>query len=440
MRSLVNSAAAVLILATVSGAPSFAAPKLATIFNFAGELSHLPAEPTSGLIPGPDGSLYGVTSYGGKPEYGTVFQLSKSSGRWQPVVLYAFGEKNADGLRPQVGVSQDASGTLYGTTSVGGAYSWGTVYALSPPNPPQRSWHEFVLHSFGSGSDGQYPFSGVTIGPDGVLYGMTSWGGTGGLEEGIVFALVPPAALGGKWSETVLHNFSGSLTGPSNDGAWPTGDLLLGKDGALYGTTYYGGGGNCPYTCGTVFKLAPPHRPGGVWKETIIWNFRGQPNDGESPNSGIVADAKGVLYGTTYNGGPYSDCIIGCGTVYTLAPPKQKGGAWTETVILKFTQNHVDGLNPAATPTLGPNGVVFGTTLNGGSQNDYCGFYCGTLFELEKKNGAWTEKVLHNFMGPKHDGQFPEGKLLLTEKGVLYGTTGGGGRHSGGTAFVWPRP
>jgi len=74
-----------------------------------------------------------------------------------------------------------------------------------------------------------------------------------------------------------------------------------------------------------------------------------------------------------------------------------------------------------------------------GSENDYCGIYCGVLFKLVLANGTWTEKVLHNFDGPKADGQFPQSPLIVSPDGSLYGTTGGGGRHSGGTAFEWKR-
>ena len=431
--------AATLALAMLS-AGAGAAPKLTILHSFAFQDSDPAASPASGLLPGPRGSFYGVTAYGGDPQYGAVYQLEKTSKGWQALVVYAFGSQSGDGIRPQSDITIDSNGTLYGTTSVGGGYSWGTAYAVSPPKWPGRQWSETKLHDFGSGTDGQYPASGLTIGPKGVLYGMTSWGGTGGPEEGMVFSLAPPKTQGGQWTETVLHNFTGSLNGPSSDGAWPIGDLLLAGDGSLYGTTYYGGGGSCPYTCGTVFRLSPPRHAGGSWKETIIWNFRGQPNDGEFPYSGVVADAKGVLYGTTYKGGPYNNCVLGCGAVYKLEPPKHEGGVWTETVIHEFTSDDfLSGLNPIGPPALGPRGVLFGTTQNGGSQNDYCEIYCGVLFELVAQNGAWTEKVLHNFMGPKHDGQFPQAPLLVMQDGSIYGTTAGGGVHSGGTAFTWTR-
>lgn len=428
-----------LALALLSSAAA-AAPQVTILHSFAGQDSNPPAGPAGGLLPGPKGSFYGVTAYGGDPQYGTVFQLKKSRAGWTTNILHAFGTQTGDGIRPQSDISMDSNGTLYGTTTVGGAYSGGTVYAVSPPVRTGGAWSEATLHDFGNGSDGQYSVSGVTIGPNGVLYGMTSWGGTGGPEEGIVYALAPSKAPGGQWTETVLHDFTGSLTGPSSDGAWPIGDLLLASDGSLYGTTFYGGSGSCPYTCGTVFRLAPPRHAGGSWTESIIYNFKGQPGDGMNPHSGVVADSKGVLYGTTYNGGPYNDCIIGCGTVYKLVPPKHKGGAWTETVIQEFTSdNFLLGLNPMAPPLPGPRGVLFGTTQNGGAQSDYCEIYCGVLFELVPKNGAWSEKVLHNFMGPKQDGQFPQTPLLLMPDGSLYATTAGGGVHSGGTAFKFTK-
>jgi uncharacterized repeat protein (TIGR03803 family) len=166
------------------------------------------------LIHGPKGSFYGTTSYGGAPEYGTVFELAKSGDAWNLNVLYAFGTQDGDGLRPASGVTMGADGALYGTTTVGGVSSEGTVYALSPPNAHAPAWSETVLYSFRTGSDGQNPYAGLIIGPDGVLYGTTSWGGTA--DAGTVFALMPPAKRGGVWTERVLHSFTGSL----NDLSW----------------------------------------------------------------------------------------------------------------------------------------------------------------------------------------------------------------------------
>ncbi|HLW71258.1 MAG TPA: choice-of-anchor tandem repeat GloVer-containing protein [Candidatus Binataceae bacterium] len=133
-----------------------------------------------------------------------------------------------------------------------------------------------------------------------------------------MFALTPPVTIGGTWTETVLHSFAGS-EGDSNDGAYPQG-LLVAANGTLYGTT--GGGGlltfpACDTGCGTVFALAPPAIAGGAWSETILHSFSRSADDGVMgfPGSNLVADANGVLYGTTSVGGAF-----GQGTVFSVTP------------------------------------------------------------------------------------------------------------------------
>lgn len=416
------------------GGAADAAPTFKTLYGFASQLSESPSEPAGGLVFGPGGSFYGVTQYGGAPEYGTVFQLQRTGGTWQANELYAFGTNSGDGVRPENTVTMGADGTLYGTTTVGGGYSWGTVYALSPPRAPGGAWTETTLHSFGSGSDGQYPSSGVVLDSKGVLYGVTVWGGTAG--AGIAYALTPPSRRGGAWTETVLHNFTGSLNGPSADGAWPYGALTIARGGKFFGTTYYGGSGNCPYTCGAIYDLEPPGGIGKRWSEKLIYNFQGQPDDGEAPFSGVTIAAKGTLYGTTYKGGPYNDCLLGCGTVFALKPPL-KGGSWSESVIHEFTtDDYEQGLNPIGSLTVGKAGKLYGTTQNGGEQSYYCNIYCGTVFELTSaRNGTWTETVLHNFTDQNGDGESPQGTLIIGQHGTLYDTTPGGGLYTGGTAF-----
>ena len=428
--------AAAFVLAPVAfasrGETADATHAFESLYSFASQLSNLPSQPAGGLIFGPKGSFYGVTSYGGAPEYGTVFELQESNGTWQANALYAFGTNEGDGLRPENTVAMGADGTLYGTTTVGGTYSHGTIYALSPPHAPGGGWTETTLYNFGNGSDGQYPSSGVVVDSNGVLYGVTVWGGTDGV--GIAYALAPPVRHGGAWTETVLHNFTGSLKGPSADGAWPYGNLTIASSGRILGTTYYGGSGNCPYTCGVVFELKPGK--GQDWSEKIAYNFQGQPSDGEAPFSGVTMGADGTLYGTTYKGGTYNDCLLGCGIVFALKPAG-KGGDWSETVIHEFTSDdYQEGINPIGMLTPGKAGVLYGTTQYGGGQSYYCDISCGTVFALKpSRNGSWTETVLHNFTDQNGDGEAPTGTLIIGRRGILFGTTPGGGLDTGGTAF-----
>jgi uncharacterized repeat protein (TIGR03803 family) len=135
----------------------------------------------------------------------------------------------------------DHAGNLYGTTESGGSNNFGTVFKLSRT---QSGWKESVLHSF-SGSDGEYPWTGVTFGSAGDLFGVTSQGGAS--NSGVVYRLTHTA---NGWKETVLHSFAGG-----NDGAQPedTGGVAVDATGNVYGTTNAGGA----YGEGVVFEVSP---------------------------------------------------------------------------------------------------------------------------------------------------------------------------------------
>ncbi len=145
---------------------------------------------------------------------------------------------------------------------------------------------EKVLHNFNKdGMDGATPYAGLIFDADGNLYGTTVVGGTYGY--GSVFALTP--AVGGGWTETVLHSFASNGT----DGDGPYARLIFDAAGNLYGTTEEGGA----YTVGTVFELTPA--VGGGWTEQVLHSFSTNGTDGNLPQAGLIFDAAGNLYGTT---------------------------------------------------------------------------------------------------------------------------------------------
>jgi uncharacterized repeat protein (TIGR03803 family) len=158
---------------------------------------------------------------------------------------------------------------------------------------------ETVLHSFATGStpDGANPEAALVIGENGVLYGTTSTGGDTG--NGTVFQLAPPAAAGGAWTETVLHNFTGA------DGSGPQATLLIDNRGSLFGTTVSGGAAGD----GTVFVLNPPASAGATWTENVLHSFTGR-GDGANPFGPVIL-VNGLLYGTTNSG---------YGTIFDLKP------------------------------------------------------------------------------------------------------------------------
>jgi len=374
--------------------------------------------PQSGLIFDTAGNLYGTTTSGGTYNYGTVFELSPTvGGGWSETVLHNFNENGSDGWGPQSGLIFDAAGNLYGTTTSGGTYNHGTVFELSPM--PGGGWTETVLYSFGNSTDGAYPYyAGVIFDAAGNLYGTTYSGGTyncpGDGGCGTVFKLTP--TVGGGWTETVLYNF-----GNGTDGYAPYAGLILDAAGNLFGTTTYGGTNRCAEAqyqgCGTVFELSPT--AGGGWTETVLHNFDG--TDGAIPIASLIFDTAGNLYGTTEGGGSYTND----GTVFQLSP--MAGGGWTETVLYSFNEQGPGGYGPAAGPLVFDAARnLYGTVFNGGA------YFGGTVFKLAPTvGGGWTETVLYNF-GYSTDGNGPWAGLIFDATGNLYGTTWYGGTYQCG--------
>ncbi len=260
------------------------------------------AGPLAGMIFDGTGNLYGTTELGGAYEYGIVFELSpKTGGGWTEKVLHSFNPNTKDGVAPNASLIFDTAGNLYSTTLEGGAFGLGTVFELSPKTG--GGWKEKLLHSFNSNNkDGYFPFAALTFDGSGNLYGATSVGGA--KYGGVAFELTPKT--GGGWTEKILYDFG--YPGATD----PFGQLIFDGSGNLYGTT----GTNGPDDSGSVFKLSP--RSSGKWTQTVLHYFNSA--DGDNAHAGVVFDASGNLYGTTYNGGNSTSCKSGCGTVFEIKP------------------------------------------------------------------------------------------------------------------------
>jgi uncharacterized repeat protein (TIGR03803 family) len=385
----------------------------------------------SSLIVDADGNLYGTTYEGGPHNVngGTVFKLTEMCGGWTAKVLHNFGS-GTDGFNPSASLIFDAKGNLYGTTLNGGAHSQGTVFELSPA--VEGGWTEKILHSFEeSNGDGVLPQANLVFDAAGNLYGETTQGGT--IGWGTVFELSP--TVEGGWTEKILHSF-GSLA--LDDGYQPSGGLIFDAEGNLYGTTQQGGNGHG----GTVFELSP--KADGGWTSGVLHHFGfagGRPNAGGStPESGVIFDAEGNLYGTTYQGGPGKSCG-GCGVVFELTPPNPYTppspvvNTWTEKVLHYFDgtpSTPTDGQFPSdAGVIFDAHGSLYGTTSNGGGGNPG-----GTVFKLiPAEDGVWHETLLHRFGINKGDGASPVAGLIFDDTGTLYGTTVDGGVYNTGTVF-----
>ena len=370
--------------------------------------------PHDGLIPDAAGNFYGVAS--GGPGQGEVFELKHNpDGHWTTVVLYGF-KGGPDGSAPVGGLAFDRDGNLYGTTFDGGNcifFGCGTVFELLPQ--ADGTWKEKILYRFKGGNDGQYPHTGVIMDQAGNLYGTTELGKSGPT----VFELTPS---GGKWSFKVLHTFSGV----GGDGGVPN-QLILDATGNLYGTAQTGGNG-CTQApgCGSVFELSP--RAGGVWIETLLYEFMGG-SDGSQPLGALIFDAAGNLYGTTSDGGGSSYCSSGCGTVFRLSP--SSGGQWTEEILYSF-QGGADGEVPETNLVFDPAGNLYGTTYAGGVGT--CTNSCGTAFELSPGKSGWQKSLLWAFTGGS-DGGNPSSGLFLAPSGALYGEAYVGGLDNNGVVY-----
>jgi uncharacterized repeat protein (TIGR03803 family) len=305
--------------------------------------------PVGTLVADRDGSLYGVAG-GGAFGFGIVYKLSPSESGWTKSVIYNF-HGGQDGGLPSGGVIFDRTGNLYGVAGYGGvpdcpptADSCGVVYKLTPSG---SGWKQEVIYSFtGRKGDGAAPFGRLIFDSAGNLYGVTDEGGPAPFT-GVVFQLKP---AGSGWTERVIYDFHGD-----GDGYFPADPLALDQAGNLYGTTGKGGSG----ASGTVFRLTPAS---DMWDETILYNFQGG-GDGLFPLAGVTLARDGNIYGTTREGG-VEGCAQStntCGVVFMLAP--NGVGGWTESVVYAFDGVH--GAGPESTLIVDPRGNLYGTASGG---------------------------------------------------------------------------
>lgn len=303
-----------------------------------------------------------------------------------------------------------------------------------------------VIHVFQDKPDGALPYAGVIRDAAGNLYGTTFSGGSSPQDIGVVFKIDTSG------NETILYNFSGP------DGADPAAPLFEDSNGNFYGTTYYGG----LNSQGTLFELD------SNLHETVLHNFQCcVSTDGYQPNSGLVRDSGGDLFGTTFGGGsgccgmaykldtlgnltilhnfnwldgslPHGvfqdsagtmygatsdggshDCRPGCGAIYKLLP------SGTETGLYTFGNLGGGGRHPMGMLVRDAAGDLYGTTFRGGGSKDD-----GVVYKLGPYH---HETVLHRFNGA--DGAHPKAGVLLDPAGNLFGTTSSGGSFGHGVVF-----
>lgn len=348
-------------------------------------------------------------------------------------VVYQFD--GTEGGTPYTALVRGADGAMYGTTWNFGPSAGGTVFRLGPAGhvklvaafnyngssgptgplllAPDGNFYGVAdggaatigasvfrvtpagvittLHGFLANDDpaGSNPAPGLVLGPDGALYGTTLLGGANG--AGTVYRMT----LAGDYS--IVHSFNGT------DGAVPRTPLTLGPDGLFYGTTAQGGDA----FSGTLFKM---DLQGNV---TTLHVFAGPPNDGAQPLGPLVIARDGRLYGTTSTGGANN-----MGTVFRLSRNEKR-----VHLLHSFAADGVDGTTPWGALLQASNGRFYGTTSGGGPLPSVCngGAGCGTLFEITE-DGRY--QVVHQFTtGP--GGQYPIESLYEAEDGRLYGAAYG---------------
>jgi uncharacterized repeat protein (TIGR03803 family) len=373
-------------LALACGVSGAAAATLTTLAHFNGSANG--SFPTSSLIADASGNLYGTTGSGGSSNLGTVFKIpggtTNSPGTLTTLATFT---GLANGSRPISGLIADATGNLYGTTSYGGANNDGTVFKI-PGGATATPGALTTLVTFsgnGTGTgNGITPSAGLTADASGNLYGTTYGGGAG--FYGTVFK-IPGGATSTPGSVVTLAAFSdfnnlGPVGGPK--GSYPRGALTIDHAGNLYSTTKHGGAGNF----GTVFKI-----PGGATTApgpiTTLAVFNGSGN-GRDPSAGLVADSAGNLYGTTLAGGAFIDF----GTVFKI-PAGATDNPGPLTTLVRFNGGG-NGSYPESGLLIDAAGNLFGTTKEGGTSDHGTVFKIpggatenpGTLITLATFTGA----------------------------------------------------
>lgn len=340
------------------------------------------AWPPAGLTRGADGLLYGTGANGGTNSGGAIFRLNTNGAGY--TLLHNF-PANVGG--PQ-GVFQGSDGVLYGTTYSGGTNNNGTVFKVSTNGAGFTVLHSFLTN----GTDGTHPNGTLALSSDGSIFGITSFGGGSG-NEGIVFKLNSDGT-----AYTVLHIF-----GAPNNGLFPEGGLVLGRDGNLYGSTYVF---NTTNFGGTVFRL---DTNGNFF--TLLYSVC----DTRSSVRALIQGSDGALYGTSTK----NDYLAEPSKVFRLTTD---GTGYL--LLHSFGVSSGDGDSPSCL-IQGKDGVLYGTTFSGGSRG------AGTVFRVNTNGTGYA--VLYAFGGGT-DGAQPGG-LVQGVDGALYGNTQYGGDLDVGTIF-----
>ena len=442
---------------------------LTTLHSFSGT-SGSPA-PVGALLQASDGNFYGMTQVGGVANAaGTVFRITPAGAFTE---LVAFTGTNAtdsatEGARPVGGLVERMDGGvrhLYGVLSESGSPSRGKVFRFPLPAPGVNSVTPSTVVPFtgtGGSCRGSLPRSGLSLAPDGTLYGVTSRGGAN--DYGVLYKITTSLTC------AIVYEWPADL---ATAGGEPFTAPVIGANGWLYGTTQRNGGGvyrvstagtnpsvlvgfstggpmglspvglmqtgngelhglseqGGPRNLGVLFRL---RESGGSWATTQVLQFgqRASTAEGAFPEGRLVAEGS-LFYGTTEQGGNELNAGNGYGTIFSMTPAGQR------TTLIAFTNTGtVPGLWPRAGLLATGDGWLYGTTSGGGGGGK------GTVFRY--RPSSQTFQSLGHFSGSAAvgggaKGEEPNGELISGGDGWLYGTTRYGGAAGNGTVFRLPR-
>jgi uncharacterized repeat protein (TIGR03803 family) len=455
-RSIKLAGAALCVAAAYSSCDAWAGTL--TVLQSFGQTS------ANGYIPqniavGSDGTIYGATEGGGAHNQGAVYRLTLKNGKWTEDVLYSFGSHKDDGNSPN-GIVVTSDGAIFGTTQSGGKFTdggcssagCGTVFEVVS-NDSGTTWKESILHSFkGFPTDGSTPRAGLladskdSVNGFPTFYGTTTLGGAGHDQTicgddgcGTLYELTREKS---GWRLQILQSLNGK------DGFSPESAPTLGKDGDLFFSTPLGGttgnarsenqgdgidkdlsfakGVSDIYAFDRSFGFSPASSPDELLKSPVL-NGDWSSNAADKKNTFVI--------GTAYGGGAVNSCTsngaIGCGTVYLLTSKSNPKAMWSAKVVHKFAGG-ADGAGPTAGLTLDTKtGVYYGVTSGEESPSSDQ----GTIFALtpsKTSSTGYDYSRLFRFTGK--NGAYPRSNLVI-DNGVLYGTTGGGGKYAFGTVF-----
>ncbi len=320
------------------------------LWNFGGPNDGL--YPEGGLVRDKRGNLYGETGSGGSASCycGIVFKLkppTAQGGAWTERVMHRFAGGN-DGYAPAHGLTLDSAGNVYGVSVFGGVYGCGIAFKIASVG---SGFAETIIYSFGSSSaDPMFPSGPLLLASNGVMFGVAYSGGVS--QIGAVYTLTPPASGAGTWTRSTLYSFPGG-----DAGCDPEGNLVKDVSGNIYGIAAY----SCSISAGVFFRLAPPVGGSTMWTESVLYPF-GSNESGSMPS--LYLDTKSsTFYGTLQSGGALSG-----GEIIKIAPPAIAGGVWSETVLYNFDGlSGSSDVNPGGPLVQDANGLLYGLTGFGGA-------------------------------------------------------------------------